>query len=101
MKLNPYLCFAVALYALLVLIQGCTIEGKYGCNDFDGNKRAECERRYEYNTDECQDSATLLATTAGSPDNYTCPNKHHKMRVESVTKAGEEIGATVFCECVR
>lgn len=49
----------------------------------------------------CQDSSTLLATTAGSPDAFSCDNKNHRMRAETVTKAGEEIGALVICECIR
>ena len=48
----------------------------------------------------CHDSATLLATTAGSPDREYCSNKRHRMRVQlSSGPSKEEFGALVFCEC--
>ncbi len=50
----------------------------------------------------CADVSTLLATTAGSPNGFTCPNKRHQMRVEvASTGTPEEAAALVFCECRR
>lgn len=50
----------------------------------------------------CADVSTLLATTAGSPSEQTCPNKHHHMHVQVASKpSNEEFGALVFCECER
>lgn len=49
----------------------------------------------------CQDTATLLATTAGSPSEHKCPNRRHRMRVQlAAGGSAEEYGALVFCECV-
>jgi hypothetical protein len=73
---------------------------EYGCHRNDPRYNA-CRERGVYNDDMCFNTSMLLATTAGSPNGYSCNNKHHKMRVEPVTKAGEEIGALVFCECVK
>ena len=53
-------------------------------------------------TEACHDEARLLATTAGSPDKFECPNKLHRMRVQVASKAtNEEAAALVFCECQR
>lgn len=49
----------------------------------------------------CSDESTLLASTSGSPNSFRCPNQRHRMRVQTATAAGEEIGALVFCECER
>lgn len=49
----------------------------------------------------CSDTSTLIATTAGSPSSVSCENRSHRMRVQPVTRSGEEIGAVVFCECER
>jgi hypothetical protein len=49
----------------------------------------------------CRDEVVLVATTAGSPNSHTCSHPQQKARVEVTTKAGEEIGVTVFCECHR
>jgi hypothetical protein len=50
----------------------------------------------------CADTATLLATTTGSPSDMTCPNKRHRMRVQLTSApSNEEFGALVFCECER
>lgn len=58
---------------------------------------AEHDRRFG----PCVETATLLATTTGSPDTVNCPNVRHKMRVVPATvPSGEEAAATVFCECV-
>lgn len=62
---------------------------------YDKRRAAE-----DYNAP-CRDTSWLMATTVGSPNRATCPNRAHRMRVEAVTKAGEEIGAVAFCECQR
>lgn len=50
----------------------------------------------------CRDESVLLATTAGSPNSFTCPNRLHKMRVQVATApSNEEAAAIVFCECQR
>lgn len=73
---------------------------EYGCHRQDPNYHS-CREKGIYFSDMCFNSSVLLATTTGSPSGYSCNNKHHKMRVEPVTKAGEEIGSLVFCECVK
>lgn len=75
-----------------------------GCEDAQGRspERAAVDRQRERDWNEvCHDEATLVATTSGSPNSHECPNRMHKMRVTVATKAGEEIGAVVFCECER
>lgn len=50
----------------------------------------------------CQDTSVLLATTAGSPNQYTCPNQNHRMRVQVSTEpTNEEAAALVICECTK
>ena len=49
----------------------------------------------------CHDESRLVATTAGSPNGFECPNAKHRMRVEVKTQSGEEIAALVVCECIR
>lgn len=92
------LVFAWGLFAV-VFITAAT-----GC-DFDGSKAAarelESQRERTWNGP-CKDTATLLATTSGSPSYETCQNKHHRMRVQVASGAShEEFGAVVFCECER
>lgn len=51
---------------------------------------------------ECADQASLLATTAGSPNFMTCPHPKHRMHVQVASVASnEEAAALVFCECER
>jgi hypothetical protein len=48
----------------------------------------------------CHDESTLLATTAGSPDHFRCPNRRHRMQVQvATTGSNEEAAALVFCRC--
>jgi hypothetical protein len=48
----------------------------------------------------CRDEAMLLATTAGSPDKFSCWHRLHRMRVQVATTAShEEAAALVFCQC--
>jgi hypothetical protein len=61
----------------------------------------EKRRAAEKWNEECLDESTMVATTAGSPNSASCTNRLHRMKVQSVTLAGEEIGALVFCECQR
>lgn len=98
----------ILLFALSLLMFSCA-ESKqedarnrdeYGCHREDTNYAA-CRDKAAYNSDMCFNTSILLATTTGSPSFATCSNKRHKMRVEPVTKSGEEIGALVFCECVK
>lgn len=50
----------------------------------------------------CRDEAVLLASTAGSPSHASCHHAQHRMHIEvRTTPSQEEIGAVVFCECVR
>lgn len=68
----------------------------------DAAYQGELPREHERRFGPCFDSATLLATTTGSPSDQTCPNIRHRMRVEiKTTPSNEEIGALVFCECRR
>lgn len=100
MKINTMM--GVILVCAVVMFSGCqsNVPDEYGC--FVGSYNYyPCRDKAIYNSDTCIDSATLVATTTGSPNEYSCTNKHHKMRVEASTKAGEEIGALVFCECVK
>lgn len=90
---------------IILLVGACDAPG--GCGEGTG---CEGQRQYRHRTQlegneawnaECHDTSTLVATTAGSPNSATCTNKHHRMRVEAVTKASnEEMGAVVFCQCV-
>jgi hypothetical protein len=76
--------------------------GLIGCDYLDGTADL---RRWKQESDErregpCADVSWLLATTAGSPNEASCPNKRHKMRVQvATTSSHEEVGALVFCEC--
>lgn len=71
---------------------------EYGCHRDDPNYNA-CHEKGVYYSDMCFNQSTLVATTAGSPNAAFCPNKKHKMRVDPVTKSGEEIASLVVCEC--
>ena len=75
-----------------------------GCDEMNGvadTRRREAEKVATWNAP-CADKSWLLATTSGSPSEATCPNKEHRMRVQvATTPSQEEIGALVFCECVR
>lgn len=78
--------------ALLVLL------ALSGCN---GPSPAQRRAQFEED-DSCRDTSTLLATTSGSPNQATCPNKRHRMHVQVATTAShEEVGALVFCQCER
>lgn len=94
---------AIVFGLLLGLFVWSEVEYKpdaYGC-DMNANRvvYGQCHAKAEYNDEVCRDVTTLAATTAGSPNSATCPNKRHKMRVETRTVSGDEIGVSVFCEC--
>jgi hypothetical protein len=80
----------------------------FGCEkDLCGNyiaweqyEHAICEKKVKFN-EPCLDTSTLVATTAGSPNQFSCSNKLHRMKVETKVIAGEEIGALVFCQCFK
>jgi hypothetical protein len=60
------------------------------------------QRRQRAWLEPCRDSATLLATTTGSPSKRECPNRMHRLRIEVASGASnEEYAAVVFCECQR
>lgn len=59
------------------------------------------QRRNREWFEDCRDESRLVATTAGSPNGFECPNREHRMRVELKTMSGEEIAALVVCECER
>lgn len=83
------------LLVLALAVVGCDNQ-----TDRIANDRAR--RAHEEAFGRCVESATLLATTTGSPSDHSCPNVKHRMRVQPATIAGgEEIGALVFCECPR
>jgi hypothetical protein len=59
------------------------------------------ERAVEW-VEPCRDKTVLLATTAGSPNQFECGNREHVMRVQvASTPSNEEAAAVVFCECQR
>lgn len=68
----------------------------------DAIDKATDRQHHEERLGPCRETATLVATTAGSPNEHTCPNVAHRMRVQVQTTATkEEVAAIVFCECVR
>lgn len=49
----------------------------------------------------CSDSVAVLGPT-GTSNAHACSNKSHRMRMEVKTSpSNEQIGAIVFCECVK
>ena len=69
--------------------------------DEDNARQAAAAKDAAWNAP-CADKATLLATTAGSPDASACTNKRHRMRVQVASVASKgEAAAVVFCECQR
>lgn len=85
-----------------VLVLALTLALFVGCDDPSGEKRRGEEARAAAWNGPCADTSWLLATTTGSPDTATCPNKMHRMRAQVATTASnEEIGALVICECRR
>src|SRR5574337_916558 len=69
-----------------------------GCDNVEDHYKQQKKEAWE---EPCHDTSMLLATTAGSPNEFTCPNKHHRMQVQITTTASnEEVGALVFCQCM-
>ena len=90
----------IGLPEFAIIAAVVAVLGGFGAFIYYGEKRHMAEAN-EKRTGHCFDASRVIATTAGSPDDYTCPNIGHRMRLQPVTKAGEEIGAVVFCECQR
>jgi hypothetical protein len=65
----------------------------------ESSRRADESEKREAVEGPCVDSATLVATSSGSPSSTQCVNKRHKMRVQVTSIAGNEVGAVVHCEC--
>jgi hypothetical protein len=83
---------AIGLFVVVGLLSGCSADDSY---EERQERRGLRVRNYP-----CRDQSVLLATTAGSPNEFTCPNRLHKMRVQVVTtSSNEEVAALVFCEC--
>jgi len=81
------------LTVLLLAFTACENEG--------GFESISHAREREWN-EPCHDQSSLLATTAGSPNQFVCPNKNHRMEVQVATHpSNEEAAALVFCRCVR
>lgn len=73
-----------------------------GCDKESIEDRAARLDREAWQSDDCADVSTLLATTTGSPSEFKCPNHRHRMRVQVATHpSNEEAAALVFCECER
>lgn len=85
-----------SIIVLLVSFTAC--QDGWDPNGIKQQIRLESEARER----PCADQSTLLATTAGSPSFFQCPNKDHRMRVQVASAPSNEEGiALVFCECVR
>jgi hypothetical protein len=88
------------LFIAITLVSCYDQDGCIATSDHD-SRRWKREEEERWNAP-CSDTSWLLATTAGSPDHATCPNKNHRMRVQVATNpSNEEAAALVFCECVR
>jgi hypothetical protein len=87
------------LEILVVCFAGAVIIGLfvYGLSAMETPR----ERQARQWTEPCADESALVATTAGSPNSFTCSNRNHRMRLEVKTQSGEEIAALVVCECAR
>jgi hypothetical protein len=69
-----------------------------GCESEEGRQRRLDREAWE---EPCHDEAKLLATTAGSPSDFKCPNKNHRMEVQVATHpSNEEAAAAVLCRCL-
>jgi hypothetical protein len=75
---------------VLFILSACSVQNM---------EEREAKKQWE---GRCSDTASLLATTAGSPNYLACTNKMHRMRFEvQHATSGEEIGVLVVCECER
>jgi hypothetical protein len=83
-----------------ILLLGCEKDLCGNNIEFSPNAHARCVKDLQLNGP-CLDTSTLVATTAGSPNGFSCSNKLHRMKVETKVIAGEEIGALVFCQCFK
>ena len=70
-----------------------------GCESQESVNKRYARELYE---GPCHDESSLLATTSGSPNSVTCPNRLHRMHVQVATHpSNEEAAALVFCQCER
>lgn len=101
MKLIRWMIEQIWPLATLAIVTALFLVGR-ACSEV--NKMAELARKKDEEKQfngPCRDASTLVATTAGSPNYSVCTNRLHRMHVEPVTRAGEEIAALVFCKCER
>jgi hypothetical protein len=77
---------------MVLSLLGC----EHGCETTDMVLAREAREAWHA---PCADTAVLLATTGGSPNDVRCSNKRHRMRVTPAAVSGEEVGALVACEC--
>lgn len=98
---RTWIIIAVAVLAGVVVCVSAMVALNRAIDSVNATAKREAQEEEEraFNG-ECHDEATLIATSAGSPDKARCLNRRHKMRIEVSTKAGEEVGAVVHCECV-
>ena len=85
----------VLLCSLGLLILGCDQEEKARERRIEWDKHRELSA-WEEN---CKDGATLVSTTQGSPHEFMCLNKRHKIEVQPVTVAEQTVAALVVCRC--
>jgi hypothetical protein len=92
----------VAFVVTIIVTVGGVIGGLiYWLAQQESTADAFARERREAWVEPCRDQSTLLATTAGSPSSFECPNRQHRMRVQvATTPTNEEAAALVVCECV-
>lgn len=94
----------VALWLLLL----ATLAGTSGCESEQDMRLRYVREAAELHAAEsaamarvpCVEETTLLATTAGSPDDVKCKHPRHVIETKPATLAGEEIGVVVVCRCL-
>lgn len=73
-----------------------------GCNNADVEQqklRADKAEAALAKAVTCVDEATLLATTAGSPDAARCSSPRHVIEGAPISAGTEEVGAMIVCRC--
>jgi len=76
-----------------------SIIGLYGC-EYKTDQQIQEEYEQKLYNGPCSDTSAIIATTVGSPSQFQCPNKHHKMHIQIASAPSkEEFGAVAFCEC--
>lgn len=85
------------LLCLLCLpLLGCDQEEKRLDRRIEKGKQREL-RAWDEN---CKDGAALLATSPGSPHEFMCLNKRHRIDVQPVTVADQTVAALIVCRCL-